>query len=264
MKVLGKPLSTREWLFVIAIVVGAQFFIHSISGRFGGSANALGYVSFAGTVVSILLGLIAIIYSFVQSISQTSNVAEMSKQTELLTSAAREVLASKDMIHNSAVEIRSVTESLAGKLDDNTRELGSIRQGLSGFTLISPSSEMQNKGGGSVFDSPRGYVSIACLVVGKAIEMGWAWDEMQEKIIGPWCKKNGLTNDFGNGIFSAVLMALEAENLVDLEDDDNVVPSAREGFAEKYKELLQEARTELIGKESFSSCLELMDRFDKG
>ncbi len=257
-----KSLTTREWVFVVVIVIGAQFFIHSISGRFGGSASALGYVSFAGTVVSILLGLIAIIYSFVQSISQTSSVAEMSRQTELLTSAAREIIASKDMLHNSAEEIRSVTGTLAGKLDDNTRELGVIKQGLSGFTLSSPVSDIQKKDGGSVFDSPREYMGVACLIVGKAIEMGWDWEDIQRNIIRPWCKENGLSNNFGDGVVSAVIMALEAENLISLTDGDNVVPSARDGFHEKYDAILQEARAEFGENKAYSSCIEIMDRFD--
>ncbi|WP_425543427.1 hypothetical protein, partial [Aeromonas salmonicida] len=65
-----KKLETREWIFVILITVLIQFIIQASAWLYGGNSGALGYLSFAGTAVSIILAVLAIIYSFLQSSAQ--------------------------------------------------------------------------------------------------------------------------------------------------------------------------------------------------
>ncbi len=59
-----KKLETREWVFIMLIVVLIQFIIQASAWLYGGNSGALGYLSFAGTAVSIILAVLAIIYSF--------------------------------------------------------------------------------------------------------------------------------------------------------------------------------------------------------
>ncbi|RUE12482.1 hypothetical protein [Pseudomonas aeruginosa] len=104
--------SKREWLLTIFIIVILQFILHWLAFQYRGSSNALGYISFAGTVVSIVLGVVAIIYSFVQSISHSTSVEEMRAQVEDLIAATKDINKSKDSLHESTTKIISAVESL--------------------------------------------------------------------------------------------------------------------------------------------------------
>jgi len=55
----------RDFFYIVGFLIIAIIFI--ISGRLSGNTNVVDYVGFAGTIVSILLAVIAIIYSFYQS-----------------------------------------------------------------------------------------------------------------------------------------------------------------------------------------------------
>lgn len=55
----------RDFFYIVGFLVIVIIFI--ISGRLSDNTNVIDYVGFAGTIVSILLAVIAIIYSFYQS-----------------------------------------------------------------------------------------------------------------------------------------------------------------------------------------------------
>jgi len=59
------------YIFVISIIL--QFIIYFLSFIYGSSVTALGYVSFAGTLISILLAVIAIGYTYGESIKQKTS-----------------------------------------------------------------------------------------------------------------------------------------------------------------------------------------------
>lgn len=59
------------YIFVISIIL--QFIIYFLSFIYGGSVTALGYVSFAGTLISIILAVIAIGYTYGESIKQKTS-----------------------------------------------------------------------------------------------------------------------------------------------------------------------------------------------
>jgi len=216
-KGLGSPLSTREWLFVILIVVGLQFFLHSISERYGSSASALGYVSFAGTIVSILLGLIAIIYSFVQSISQTSSVVEIRRQVDTLIAAAESIVDSRDKIKESAEEIGRVSSDLSERIEENTAHIRSTNEGLN---KILTGGNIKDKGGKerrkTVFGAQKEKVVVMCHIVGLAVKSEWSVDYVTSNVIIPWGKAIGANSDIMSGLFIGVLMSMEAEGFVEV------------------------------------------------
>ncbi|WP_376882698.1 hypothetical protein [Aeromonas salmonicida] len=80
-----KKLETREWIFVILITVLIQFIIQASAWLYGGNSGALGYLSFAGTAVSIILAVLAIIYSFLQSSAQEKSSLNISTQVANLS-----------------------------------------------------------------------------------------------------------------------------------------------------------------------------------
>ncbi|MEZ8154581.1 hypothetical protein ACED23_26400 [Vibrio splendidus] len=75
MEAQKEKVKPREWLYIIFIIILLQFIVQAAAWLYGGNDGALGYISFAGTVVSIILAVLAIVYSYIQSLSQLHRLA---------------------------------------------------------------------------------------------------------------------------------------------------------------------------------------------
>lgn len=223
-----KTLSTREWCLVIAILSLIQFFVHWVSYQFGGSPNALGYVSFAGTLVSIMLGLIAIIYSFVQSISQSTSVVEIREQVERLIVAGNEISESGRIIHFASQEVNGLVGDLASKVIENTSTskemLGRFSKLASDLNLLSPmherisskslvdeegASDADNKS--SILDSKRMIIRFIALCIYEAAKRKLTSEQVEALILPRLASSTGVDVNYLVGAFNAVLFAIEAE-----------------------------------------------------
>lgn len=229
----GVKFSTREWCFIIFIVIIIQFLVQWMSYQFSGSSNALGYISFAGTLVSIILGLVAIIYSFVQSISQTSTVVEIREQVEKLISAGVDIAKSKDELHASAMELSEVADNLATKVSENTSAtkevVGSVSKlsdaFISGNSSLSSEVPIHNSGKNdkkvnSVIEASRVLVVFMVVAISEGCKRGFSAQEILDKILKPISEKNLGDHEYLKGALSAVLFSLEAEGFVELPKEE--------------------------------------------
>lgn len=231
-KTCKQKLSTREWCLIIAILSLVQFFIHWVAYQFGDSPNALGYVSFAGTLVSIMLGLIAIIYSFVQSISQNNSVVEIRDQVERLIVAGSEISESGKIIHSASQEVNELIGDLVYKVTENTSATKEVFGSFDKITsALSLTSLKQNKDTSdasagerlsekdSILDSHRILTSIMILWVNEGARRGLTVDEAEERFSPKLSKALGFSADFLSGAYNATLFALEAERHIHLTDE---------------------------------------------
>lgn len=248
--------STREWCLVIAILSLVQFFIHWVSYQFGGSPNALGYISFAGTLVSIMLGLIAIIYSFVQSISQNTSVIEIRDQVERLIIAGNEIAESGRIIHSASQEVNELVGDLASKVTENTSttkevfgsfnkltselNMSSTRYGKEVGQVRSGVAEELEK---SIIYSDRIVARLMILCVYESAKRDYSIDQVEEKIFEKLAKKLDVSADYMSGTFNAVLFALEMEGYVTFPDDEieGVKIEVTEEFNVKVKLLIPDS-----------------------
>ncbi len=76
--------STREWILSIIIMLIIEAFIFWVAFQFAGNSSALGYVSFAGTLISIILAVLAIGYTYVESQQQKNSSATFATQLDSL------------------------------------------------------------------------------------------------------------------------------------------------------------------------------------
>lgn len=238
----GVKFSTREWWLLISIALLVQFIVHWLSYQYGGSSNALGYISFAGTLVSIILGLVAIIYSFVQSISQTSTVIEIREQVEKLISAGEDITKSKNDLHASAIELSGIADELTKRVSENT----SITQEFAGrFSKLSeifefgratptptptptPSFDSESdvkefaRERKSIIYSERILVIIMLLAISEGAKRKFSLNEIQEIILKPFAAKQTYEHDydFFCGALTSVAFSLEAEGLLNLSEGD--------------------------------------------
>lgn len=126
---MREPMKPREWIFIIFIVILLQFIVQVAAWLYGGNTGALGYVSFAGTVVSIILAVLAIVYSNFQSISQQSSADRISGQVERLIGVTGNIETGK----KSLVSTISHLNNLAQKLDESIANQGNINQKVDGI-----------------------------------------------------------------------------------------------------------------------------------
>lgn len=76
--------TTREWILSIIILLIVEAFIFWVAFQFAGNSSALGYVSFAGTLISIILAMLAIGYTYGESQQQKNSSATLATQLDSL------------------------------------------------------------------------------------------------------------------------------------------------------------------------------------
>lgn len=107
-----KTLNTREWILVVVLLMLLQALIHFWSTETMSSSQIVNYISFAGTIVSIILAVLAIVYSFYQNFSQQNNVESISKEVENLKRTAIEVRESAQVISNTTDCLPKIMEDV--------------------------------------------------------------------------------------------------------------------------------------------------------
>ena len=85
---VSKKFSSREWLLVIALITATEYWLLQTSYMFRNWQEVLNYLSFAGTVASLVLAVIAILYSFSQGESQQQANGKLSQIAEELAGAS--------------------------------------------------------------------------------------------------------------------------------------------------------------------------------
>ncbi|WP_337219745.1 hypothetical protein [Vibrio parahaemolyticus] len=101
--------SKREWWFALILVSVVQGVIWYVSFVNAGNQSALGYVSFAGTLISIILAVLAIGYTYGESIGQKNQGDSISSQIGLLSDVVRNIKYESE----SLTQISQISEELS-------------------------------------------------------------------------------------------------------------------------------------------------------
>jgi hypothetical protein len=132
-------LSGREWVFIVVIISIIQAFIWYAAFVNAGNGSALNYVSFAGTIISIILAVLAIGYTYGESISQKNKGDTVANQISTLN----------EVIKNIKIEAQAIQD--ISKIQDqfqvilNGMEVGFKNTTDSFSTVSSALLEINNK-----------------------------------------------------------------------------------------------------------------------
>ncbi|ELI1832683.1 hypothetical protein RQV66_000477 [Vibrio alginolyticus] len=143
-----KRLETREWVFVMLIVVLIQFIIQASAWLYGGNSGALGYLSFAGTAVSIILAVLAIIYSFLQASAQEKSSSNISTQVTKLVDVVQNIELSKETLQLTLDHLEGVTRKLDISIENQTNireEVSSLSNLFNSLNVAPSSSDIDNE-----------------------------------------------------------------------------------------------------------------------
>jgi hypothetical protein len=112
------------WYWILILIL---FIIGSFTYYYGSNKNVISHIGFGGTIVSILLALIAIIYSFYQSSTYENAIHKLdssAKKIEESTTKLSHVSEIEIMMREFKEEVSSLQENLnvvkdtVGKVDD--------------------------------------------------------------------------------------------------------------------------------------------------
>lgn len=109
--------SRREWFFVIFIIMLTQFLVQFLAFMYAGNSSALGYISISGTIVSIILALLAIIYSYYQSTSQANSSSSLNSQIDKLIGIVDKIKTDKSDFGHELDQLAEIREKIDSSLN---------------------------------------------------------------------------------------------------------------------------------------------------
>ena len=123
-------MKTRDWLFTIVLLLLSEYILFNWTYSFGSDKNLLDHLSFAGTIVSTLLAVIAIFYGFLQSESQNRSSAQIASQISSLKDVVKDIDLSKDKFSGELDRIGEIVT----KLDVLDSHIGESNKGIVDLT----------------------------------------------------------------------------------------------------------------------------------
>ena len=245
-------MKTREWIFVLFLVVLGQLIIHYIAFDFGSSGRALGYVSIAGTIVSIVLGLIAIIYSFVQSVTQANSVSDIRLQVEKLVEVGDGISRLEQDLQRSARKVNKATRGLHDKLHEHASVTQSVAESISEISRAFSTDDSgrrssQSKKDGSLEPYSSQYVmlDVIHLMIIDAVELKKDLVTFHMEVATPYAKDTDWKGDFLVGAFTAVSIDLILKGVVEIinakdSSGEDILIVTKLGTFDYYMSLIKE------------------------
>lgn len=174
--------TTREWVQLIVILSLIEFVILIGAHFYCDKDSVIGYISFAGTIVSIILAVIAIIYSFFQSISQARNENNISTQVDRLIETTNTIIDSTKKLSEDLNSLEIIKETLFEShkailsVDNKYSDLKNIFSSMNNNINNTDNSEIENKESdvsdvnNVIFRNPNNMFAISVLVAKKVSE----------------------------------------------------------------------------------------------
>lgn len=130
----SKKFTTREWIFVFIIASLVQGAVWYISFVNAGNPSALTYVSFAGTLISIILAVLAIGYTYGESVSQKNKSDNVASQIESLNGVIKNIeigSESLNKISDISNDLKIFHNHFKGEMEKNNSYILKINESLS-------------------------------------------------------------------------------------------------------------------------------------
>ncbi|MCD1209482.1 hypothetical protein B4949_17620 [Vibrio cholerae] len=93
-----------------------QFCVQFAAFLYAGSESALGYISISGTIVSIILALLAIIYSYYQSTSQVNSSSSLNSQIGKLIEIVDKIKTNKDDFGSELAHLAEIRDKIESSI----------------------------------------------------------------------------------------------------------------------------------------------------
>lgn len=121
-----KKWDRTKWFLLIAVLMIIEGFIFYAAMENSQSTNALGFISFAGTITSIILAVLAIIYGFVQNGSQERKSDGVAEQMGRIREVVDSLQKSKSLLGVDLIKL----ENIANRIDEVAESSRSTSRGV--------------------------------------------------------------------------------------------------------------------------------------
>jgi hypothetical protein len=224
--------SKREWFFVISIIVIIQFCIQVAAFLYAGSGSALNYISISGTIVSIALALLAIIYSYFQSASQETSSLTISQQVNKLIDVVEAVKVSKDDFSSELSQLQDIREKIDSSMSlqqlahDKIESVGNMINKLNENSLsevYEPSKQSKN----DLFDNfvikGNNITHVTMLIIYYAnryeIPFKDLWDIFGRKVFSDEGKGKTVVQEYFKGALFSTISMFHCVGFIEAIDD---------------------------------------------
>lgn len=112
------------WILVTVILMIIEAFVFYVSLIHSTNTSALGYVTFAGTIVSIILAVLAIGYTYGESVINKNNSSNIQKYITELNEAVKKI---QDIVENNDLE------NIKIEIDSSLVQLASTAKDIQGY-----------------------------------------------------------------------------------------------------------------------------------
>lgn len=132
--------SKREWIFSIVIISIVQAFVWYSAFVNAGNGSALNFISFAGTLISIILAVLAIGYTYGESISQKNQSDTVVSQITTLNQAIGNIKNQTDnfnQVKEISENLASFSKQMESKFDHTHKQVESISSAICQLTTSS-------------------------------------------------------------------------------------------------------------------------------
>ncbi|EPH6348768.1 hypothetical protein ACS0KH_003526 [Vibrio cholerae] len=269
-----KKLETREWVFIMLIVVLIQFIIQASAWLYGGNSGALGYLSFAGTAVSIILAVLAIIYSFLQSSAQEKSSSNISSQVTKLVDVVQNIEISKETLQLTLDKLEGVTNELDVSIENQSNLHKEVSSLSSLFNSLNRSTTMSSGVENDLYAKPlqKGFngLSLVLVFIYYAAKLRLPASDIVNELAIPVMKKTRNFNDksterlsaFTEGAFITTYQLLISLGWLEKQRDESLLLQDEFLFeCEKYiKITLQEnSKIDLAIKAAVLECISIVE-----
>lgn len=240
--------SKREWLLVILLIMIVQFIVQCIAFLYAGSGSALNYISISGTIVSIVLALLAIIYSYFQSASQVNTSASINTQIEKLISIVDIVKDSNNDFANELKNLENIRENIASSINiqlSSHSKVNEISEVLDALLENNITNYAGNNGANNfskLVSQGSTIVHLVLLVLNIAIKQGIPFRSIFPEICQPLIDdledeltKQKISEEFYQGSILTVLNLFIAFSLIEVENEE-LVPTTTTQIEKELEE----------------------------
>lgn len=126
--------------WALLLVLG-QLLVTQWTVKAAGNRDVIDYVSFAGTVVGMILAILAIVYSYLANASQKSDSDALRNQVSNLNDAINRASVSSNQFANEVARLEEVRESIALAVSNSAASLEATQEIKSSLLLVKAESE---------------------------------------------------------------------------------------------------------------------------
>lgn len=241
-----------------------QFIVQASAWLYGGNSGALGYLSFAGTAVSIILAVLAIIYSFLQSASQEKASLNISAQVTKLIDVVNNMETNEGILQSTLNEL----EEVASKIDLTIKQQSKLHREVSDLSELFRASKVSSENAG-FYEKPleHGFngLSLTLVFIYYAAKLKLTVDEAINELMIPTIENENKFKDqeldlfkaFVQGAYLNTYQLLNSIGYVETYDDDRIsLNSNFHSACEKYIDSVKKGdrKASSIIKNSIVKC----------